>query len=74
VPVRDSTALADRLTALLRDEALRLRMGAAARDAYEERFTLERFHRDLQAVFDSVAGARRSLGETRHPREPGTGR
>ena len=54
VPVRDSAALADRLALLLGDDALARRMGAAGRSAYEERFTLERFHRDLQAVFDSL--------------------
>ncbi|HEV3401330.1 MAG TPA: glycosyltransferase [Acidimicrobiales bacterium] len=54
VPVRDSAALADRLGRLLQDEGLARRMGAAGRAAYEERFTLERFHRDLQAVFDSL--------------------
>ena len=62
VPVRDSATLADRLARLLRDEALARRMGAAGRRAYEERFTLERFHRDLQAVFDSLRTASSPAG------------
>jgi glycosyltransferase involved in cell wall biosynthesis len=64
VAVRDSAALADRLARLLEDEALARRMGEAARSAYEERFTLDRFHRDLQAVFDSL---RESLSTPRRP-------
>lgn len=57
VPVRDSATLADRLARLLSDEALARRMGAEGRAVYEERFTLERFHRDLQAVFDLLRTA-----------------
>ena len=66
VPVRDSAGLADRLALLLGDQALARRMGAAGRSAYEERFTLQRFHADLQAVFDSLWSD--GLGPRRRPR------
>jgi glycosyltransferase involved in cell wall biosynthesis len=52
VPVKDSEALAERLGRLLADFDLRLAMGARGRQKYEERYTLARFHRGMQGVFD----------------------
>lgn len=48
VPVRDPGAVADRLLALARDPDLRRRMGEAGRRIFEERFTLEAFHRRME--------------------------
>lgn len=54
VPVGDAGALADRLAQVLTDRAWAERLGRRGRQAYEERFRLDRFHRDMQAVFDTV--------------------
>lgn len=54
VPVKDSATLADRLAELLTDEELAKRLGRRGRGVYEQRYTLSRFHRELQNVFDSV--------------------
>lgn len=48
VPVRDPGAVADRLLALAHDPDLRRRMGEAGRRIFEERFTLEAFHRRME--------------------------
>ena len=50
VPVRDHLAVADRLEALIRDPVLRERMGREGRRIFEERFTLERFHQNMEDV------------------------
>lgn len=55
VPVRDPTALADRLEALARDPALRGRMGARGREIFESRFGLEAFQERMAGVFASLA-------------------
>lgn len=54
VPIKDVDALADRLGLLLRDPELAESMGRRGRRLYEERFTLQRFHADIQKVFDAV--------------------
>ena len=59
VPVGDSSALADRLAQLVTDRALAERLGRRGRKTYEERFTLDRFHRDMQAVFDTIGAEAR---------------
>jgi glycosyltransferase involved in cell wall biosynthesis len=46
----------DALTALLSDEDLRQRMGAAGRVVVEERFSLQRLAQQYAAVFHSVGG------------------
>ena len=48
VAVRDPAATADRLLRLAHDPALRQRMGLEGRRIFEERFTLERFHRNME--------------------------
>ncbi|MBV6406211.1 MAG: glycosyltransferase [Flavobacteriales bacterium] len=51
VPVEDPGAVADRLARLAADPALRRRMGEAGRRIFEQRFTLERFHRRMEEAF-----------------------
>lgn len=48
VPIKDPAAVADRLMRLVRDPALRERMGREGRRIFEERFTLERFHLNME--------------------------
>ena len=51
VPPRDHAAMAAKLILLLRDQALRERMGAAALARARERFTVERMVKDTAAVY-----------------------
>ena len=55
VPINDSVALADRIAMLLKDRALREKMGGRGREIYLERFTIERFWRNLEEAFLSLA-------------------
>ncbi len=48
VPVEDPGSVADRLARLAADPTLRRSMGEAGRRIFEERFTLERFHRRME--------------------------
>jgi glycosyltransferase involved in cell wall biosynthesis len=50
VPVRDPSQLEAALATLLEDPEVRRRMGARGRELYLERFTDERFRRDMEAV------------------------
>jgi glycosyltransferase involved in cell wall biosynthesis len=59
VPIQDEEAVASKLDALLEDDDLRGRMGAAARRRFEERFTIEAFIERMRAVFLEVAGSAR---------------
>jgi len=52
VPPGDATALAAALRALITDEALRRRMGAAARGVCKARFSLERMIEETEAVYE----------------------
>ncbi len=56
VPVQDPEAVADRLVQLAGDPALRIAMGEAGRRIFQERFTLNAFHRamerELMALFE----------------------
>ena len=54
VPIQDPDAVADRLMRLVRDPDLRQRMGREGRRIFEERFTLERFHRNMENALASV--------------------
>ena len=55
VPVEDPAAVADRLCRLLDDPGLRRRMGEEGRRIFEQRFTLERFQRNME---EALAGLR----------------
>jgi glycosyltransferase involved in cell wall biosynthesis len=50
VPVRDPAQLEAALATLIEDPELRRRMGARGRELYVERFTDERFRREMEAV------------------------
>ncbi|MEE8455877.1 MAG: glycosyltransferase family 4 protein [Limibaculum sp.] len=54
VPRGDVNALSERLRLLLTNPTRRLHMGAAGRDWYEERFTMERLVAETTAVYESV--------------------
>ncbi|MBL7984033.1 MAG: glycosyltransferase family 4 protein [Flavobacteriales bacterium] len=54
VPIQDDAAVAGRLLALVNDPDLRARMGLAGRRIFEERFTLERFHRNMETALAGV--------------------
>jgi starch synthase len=54
VPIRDSSAIAERLRALHDDDALRARVGASAR-ARAERFSWDSYGRRLAAAIDEPA-------------------
>jgi glycosyltransferase involved in cell wall biosynthesis len=56
VPIQDPEAVADRLARLVNDRDLRERMGHEGRRIFEERFTLERFHRNMENALASVNG------------------
>lgn len=48
VPTHSASAVAEKLTALAADPAMRERMGKEGRRIFEERFTLEAFHRNME--------------------------
>ena len=48
VPVQDAPAVAEKLMRLINDAGLRDRMGQDGRRIFEERFTLERFHENME--------------------------
>jgi glycosyltransferase involved in cell wall biosynthesis len=50
VPVRDAPQLEAALATLIEDPELRRRMGARGRELYLQRFTDERFRREMEAV------------------------
>lgn len=62
VPPRDHTAMADALVTLLKDQALRARMGAAALERARARFTVERMVEGTSAVYERLVGTRREAG------------
>jgi glycosyltransferase involved in cell wall biosynthesis len=55
VPPRDHEAMADAIVALLRDDALRARMGQAGEARVRDRFSSERMVQDTLAVYRRVA-------------------
>jgi len=57
VQERDSSALADRITALLRDDALAQSMSTAARQLIQERFDIRLCSKRLEAYYDACSGA-----------------
>lgn len=54
VPIKDSQALAEKISLLLKDSELRQKMGERGRQIYLERFTIERLWRDVEKAFLSV--------------------
>ncbi|MBJ8344001.1 glycosyltransferase [Antrihabitans sp. YC2-6] len=62
VPAHDSAALADRLVPILSDQALRQRMGAAARARVEEEFSLRVSVRAAEKAMSAVVGVNPELG------------
>lgn len=58
-PVRDEATLADILTDLVRDPALRARLGAAGRATVVRRFSIEVQARAMEEVYRSVARPRK---------------
>jgi glycosyltransferase involved in cell wall biosynthesis len=54
VPPRDDQAMADRLVALLKDEALRRRMGAAGLARARRMFTVERMVQETVAAYERL--------------------
>ncbi len=66
VPPRDDRAMADAILAMLRDPALRDRLGAAGRARVLERFTVERMVAETAAVYARVAGTPHA-GDTASP-------
>ena len=62
VPPRDHAAMAARLVVLLKDAALRQRMGEAALARVRAAFTVERMVEETAAVYARLAGTRRGAG------------
>lgn len=56
VPVKDAGLLAERLEYLVANGAVARGMGEAGRRKYLEEYTLDHFHRAMDAVFESVGG------------------
>jgi glycosyltransferase involved in cell wall biosynthesis len=54
VPPRDHAAMAARIVELLKDPALRARMGAAALARARERFTVERMVHETLAAYERL--------------------
>jgi glycosyltransferase involved in cell wall biosynthesis len=51
IPIKDSQALAEKIAVLLQDQARREEMGKRGRQIYLERFTIERFWRNIEEAF-----------------------
>lgn len=65
VPVRDHTAMADKIVRLLKDGALRRQMGEAGLARARERFTVDRMVEETAAVYERLAG-RAPAADTAH--------
>lgn len=57
VPPRDVPKLAEAIDALLRDDALRLRMGRAGAELVREKYCFGRFKHDLDKIVDELISA-----------------
>jgi len=68
VPPRDHTAMANKLVLLLKEPALRARMGEAALARARERFTVEHMVQGTSAVYERLVGAARAGATSRIPR------
>ncbi len=51
---KDARDLADKLKLLIRDKELRIKMGAAAKKRFEERYTLEKFEDSFCNIIDQI--------------------
>jgi glycosyltransferase involved in cell wall biosynthesis len=67
VAPRDHVAMAREIVRLLRDEALRRRMGEAGLARVGERFTVERMVLETAAVYERLAGRRRAADTAHQP-------
>jgi glycosyltransferase involved in cell wall biosynthesis len=56
VPIGDVRALASSVASLLKDESLRLSLGARARESARERFGLERMAVETERVYEEALG------------------
>jgi glycosyltransferase involved in cell wall biosynthesis len=56
VPIDDARSLAAAVSVLLRDERLRRTLGARAREAARERFSLERMVTETERVYAEALG------------------
>ena len=65
VPPKDPKAMAERIVQLLKDDALRRRMGEAGLARARERFTVERMVEATNAVYERAVGTRREAGTGR---------
>jgi glycosyltransferase involved in cell wall biosynthesis len=70
VPPKDAAAMAARIVQLLKDPALRERMGLAGLARARARFTVERMVEETNAVYERAAGTRPAAG-TEHRAESG---
>jgi glycosyltransferase involved in cell wall biosynthesis len=61
VPPDDPVALADAITVLARDPALRMKLGAAGRRMAEEEFSSARIGQEVVALYDSLLNRRPAL-------------
>jgi glycosyltransferase involved in cell wall biosynthesis len=65
IPSEDSNAISEAIIKLLEDDASRDRMGAAARQSVEDRFSAKRMTADYLHVYETVAaGDRNSMRST----------
>ena len=65
VPPKDPKAMAERIVQLLKDPALRRRMGEAGLARARARFTVERMVEETNAVYERAVGTRREAGTAR---------
>jgi glycosyltransferase involved in cell wall biosynthesis len=65
VPPKDPKAMAERIVQLLKDDALRRRMGEAGLARARERFTVERMVEETNAVYEAAVGTLREAGTAR---------
>jgi glycosyltransferase involved in cell wall biosynthesis len=67
VPVRDAAALARAIVRMLKDDALRRRIGEAGLARVCDRFTVERMVAETAAVYARVAGTGHAADSSDHP-------
>ncbi|MFQ5914953.1 MAG: glycosyltransferase family 4 protein [Nitrospinota bacterium] len=65
VPGNDAPALAGRMAGLLREEALRRRMGEAGHQRVKEHFTEERMVSAMESIYQEILGLSKSSGPHR---------